>query len=366
MIPLLLAVVLTTAQAAPGPALENDAWHAIRDRRADDAERLFEQLTSRQPEDARAWLGYAAAALLRGRDVDARPRLERALTLEPANAEAALLLADVFYRQGRAIDSIRVLERAAAAGAQDAAVSSRLARLRAEQDLHAGFNQANSARFTVLMEGPPEHSLAAAVVQDLDAAWDHISTTLFTQPQGTITVTLYTESQFTDITRAPAWAAAAYDGRIRVPVRGALADRAELKRVLTHELAHAFVRAAAPRNVPTWLDEGIASVVEPRSLEWARAQALEAGRLLAPSSLRGSFRTLDGDDARLAYAQSALLVQAMIDLHSAGAVNALLGDLGRGVAFDAAFRSRMYEPFELFFDRFASALGLPYDGAGRG
>ena len=364
MIPLLLAVVVATAQAASPAAIEADAWRAVQERRAADAERLFHQLTALRPDEARAWLGYAAAALLAGRDADARPRLERAIALEPARADAALLLSDVFYRQGRAVDAIRVLERAAAAGAADAALAGRLARLRAEQDLHAGFNQSNSARFTVLFEGPPEQSLADAVIADLDAAWARIAGTLFAPPAGPITVTLYTERQFTDITRAPAWAAAAYDGRIRVPMRGALADRAELARVLTHELAHAFVRASAPRNVPAWLDEGIASVVEPRDLEWAREEVRAAGRLLPPSALGGSFRHLGGDRARLAYAQSALLVAAMLERHPPGALNALLADLGRGVPFDAAFRSRMYESFEAFFDRFASALGVPYDGAG--
>lgn len=206
MIPLLLAVVIATAQAASPAAIEADAWRAVQERRAADAERLFDELTSRRPDDARAWLGYAAAALL----------------------------------AGRAADAIRVLERAAAAGAADRALAGRLARLRAEQDLHAGFNQSNSARFTVLFEGPPEQSLAEAVIADLDAAWERIAAALFAPPAGPITVTLYTERQFTDITRAPAWAAAAYDGRIRVPMRGALADRAELARVLTHELAHAF------------------------------------------------------------------------------------------------------------------------------
>lgn len=355
------ALVLAAGQAPSLPDLEARAWRAVQERRAADAEQLFEQLTDRRPDAARAWLGYAAAALLRGRDDDARPRLERALALEPAGAEAALLLADVFYRQGRAGDAIRVLQRAREAGATDPAVGSRLDRLTAERDLHGGFNTAGNARFTVLFEGPPEQAMADAVLRRLDAAWARVSATLFTPPAGAVTVTLYTEEQFFDITRAPSWAAGAFDGSIRVPMRGALADEAELDRVLTHELAHAFVRAAAPRHVPVWLDEGLASVVEPRGLDWARADVRAAGRLLPPDSLRRPFRALDGETARLAYAQSALLVEAMLERHPPAALNALVGDLGRGVPFDQAFRSRMYEPFEAFVEGFARQLGLPYD-----
>jgi hypothetical protein len=362
LIPLLAAAALFLATAqAPAPSLAAEAWRAVQERRADDAERLFQQLTAARPGDARAWVGYAAAALLRGRDHDARPRLERALALEPADAEAALLLSDVFFRQGRVDDARRTLERARDAGGATPRLTERLGQLRDEQALHAGFNQAVSGRFTVLFEGPPENALAAVVLEYLDAAWTRLGETMFTPPAGPITVTLYTEQQFTDITRAPAWAAAAFDGRIRLPVRGALGDRAELERVLTHELAHAFVRAAAPRGVPKWLDEGIASMVEPRGLAWARDELRRATRLVPAASLERSFKDLSGDDARLAYAQSALLARAIVDRHSTGALNALLADLGRGVPFDAAFRARMFESWAAFVSRFASESGVPYD-----
>lgn len=365
MIPWLAAAAAVIAQApAPPPAaLAAEAWRAVQERRADDAERLFEQLTDALPRDARAWVGFAAAALLRGRDYDARPRLERALELAPADAEAALLLSDVFFRQNRLVDATRALERAAAAGASSERVSARLAQLRAEEALHSGFNQSLSGRFTVMFEGRPEQSLAGVVLELLDEAWARVSGTLFTPPAGPITVTLYTEQQFEDVTRAPAWAAAAFDGRIRLPVRGALADRDELRRVLIHEVAHAFVRAAAPRNVPAWLDEGIASFVEPRGLDWAREEVRRAGRLIPPARLQSGFRGLDDRDARLAYAQSALLAAAIVDRHSLGALNALVADLGRGVPFDEAFRSRTFQPWPVFVERFASEIGVPYDGA---
>lgn len=355
------ALVLAVPQAAVSRQLESDAWRAVQERRAADAEDLFRQLTNQRPDDARAWLGWAAAALLRGRDDDARPRLERALTLAPSNVDAALLLADVFYRQGRAEDAIRVLDRARSAGADDSALTSRLARLTAERELHDGFSASGNARFVVLFEGAPEQAMAEAVLRRLDAAWTRVSSTLFTPPGGPVTVTLYTEEQFVDITRAPAWAVGAFDGSIRVPMRGALDDEAELDRVLTHELAHAFVRAAARRHVPVWLDEGIASVVEPRGLDWARAEVRAAGRLLATERLRGPFRDLDADSARLAYAQSALLVEAMLARHPPAALNALIGDLGRGVPLEQAFRSRMYESFDAFVEGFARDWGVPYD-----
>ena len=358
MIAVLLALLLVAPQ---DPALAARAWQALQARNAAEAQRLFDELTRATPSDARAWVGYAAAALLAGRDHDARPRLERALALDPADAEASLLLADIFFRQARLDDAVRTLEQAEAAGARGATIASRLARLRSERDVNAGLRQTGSDRFIVLFEGAPAQDLAAAVVAKLDAAWDRVSRSLFVAPLSAVTVTLYTGEQFVDITRAPAWAAAAYDGRIRLPVRGALDDAADLERVLTHELAHAFVRAAAPRNIPAWLDEGIASVMEPRDLRWARDELARSGRLLPPASLMASFRALPAGQARLAYAQSALMVRAMIDANGEGALNALLADLGRGVPFDTAFRNRLFVSWPEFAARFASQAGVPYD-----
>ena len=77
-------------------------------------------------------------------------------------------------------------------------------------------------------------------------------------------------------------------------------------------------------------------------------------------------KTIDagsGADAQLAYAQSALLVSAIVERHSIGALNSLLSDLGRGIPFEQAFASRMFQPWPVFISRFASDLGLPYDGA---
>ena len=84
-----------------------------------------------------------------------------------------------------------------------------------------------------------------------------------------VPVVLYTREQFRDITRSPEWAAAAYDGIIRVPMRGAGEKGEDLDRVLAHEFSHALIRSLATRNLPTWLNEGLASVLESDDLDWA-------------------------------------------------------------------------------------------------
>src|SRR5688572_17904099 len=115
--------------------------------------------------------------------------------------------------------------------------------------------------FTVSFSGPEEADLAAKALESLDIAYWRIGQVLNTYPATPVPVVLYTTEQFRDITRAPEWAAGAYDGIIRVPMRGALAKTAELDRVMAHEFAHALLRTLAPTGVPTWLNEGLAAAL---------------------------------------------------------------------------------------------------------
>ena len=92
----------------------------------------------------------------------------------------------------------------------------------------------------------------------LEVAYWSIGGALRTYPPQPITIVLYTQEQFQDITRFPAWAAGAYEGQIRVPVQGALDRRGELERMLPHESVHALVAALGGRTVLVWLNEGLA------------------------------------------------------------------------------------------------------------
>ena len=50
--------------------------------------------------------------------------------------------------------------------------------------------------------------------------YSRIGKTLNSFPTETLTVILYTNREFHDITRSPAWATGNYDGRIRIAVGG--------------------------------------------------------------------------------------------------------------------------------------------------
>jgi hypothetical protein len=161
-------------------------------------------------------------------------------------------------------------------------------------------------------------------------------------------VVLYTREQFRDITRLAAWSAAAYDGRIRVPLGGALEEGDELDRVLSHEFVHGLVAMLGGRTVPAWVNEGLATVLE-------RTDALNAEAPLARtdvrpplSQLHRGFVGLSRRDAEIAYASAARAARRLIDQRGPAAVVALLKDLSRGAPFASAFEQRIAMRYEDF------------------
>jgi tetratricopeptide (TPR) repeat protein len=305
------------------------------------------------PRDPRVPFRAAVDAYLRGELDTARTSLERALTLAPHFTDASILLGDVLYRSSDITGAIAVYEAALRYAPSHQTLNQRLEAMRREATLGTGFFQAQGAHFTVLFEGPADEELARRAVEMLEDAYWRVGAAFGTYPEHLITVVLYTQEQFRDITRSPQWAAAAYDGRIRVPMRGALADQAELERVLTHEFTHALLQTLAPRNVPTWLHEGLAVAFEPNGSAWIDAELTRSTHRVTVATLTAGFGRLSSADARQAYVDSGFLARALVQQIGAPAVVELLRDLARGDRFAAAFETRAAMPFESFLDGLA-------------
>lgn len=346
----LLAPAAARAQVDPKTALlERDGFQLLEEGQARRAANTFRDALKGDPKNARLHLGAGIAAYLERRDADARNALERALALDQTLADARQVLGRVLRRQGDFAGAIRAYEAFVALRPGEREGADTLERWRREQALHDRMSHAVGERFTVSFEGPAEEALAARAIESLDRAYWRIGDLLGgAYPLNPVPVVLYTREQFRDVTRSPAWAAGAYDGMIRVPVRGALDKSEELDRVLAHEFAHALVRGLAARGVPTWLNEGLASAVESDNLSWAEARLQQAGTTIPLANLTTSFGRLSGDEAELAYAESAVLVRHMLDEAGGYAVANLLRDLGEGAGFNAAFLRRIQREFADF------------------
>jgi tetratricopeptide (TPR) repeat protein len=359
-----LAVVSVLGLFAPGALaqidprtalLEKAGWEALEAGQAHAAAENFRAALDADPRNARLHLGAGIAAYLERRDADARTELERALALDPRLTEARTLLGQVQHRMGDVRAGIATLELSIAdarPGARADAAVATLERWRRELELHDRMHEAIGAHFSVSFEGPAEEALATEALASLDRAYWRIGAILGAYPTTAVRVVLYTTEQFRDITRSPSWAAAAYDGTIRVPMRGALDNRRELDRVLAHEFTHALVRTLGASGVPTWLNEGLASALEADDLTWAEKRVHDAPVRVPLQALQSGFSRLDGAQAQLAYATSALAVRRMLDEAGGAAIANLLRDLGDGGDFDAAFLHRIQRPLADFQSAF--------------
>jgi hypothetical protein len=150
------------------------------------------------------------------------------------------------------------------------------------------------------------------------------------------------------VTRLPEWATGVYDGRIKVPMGDASASTADLRRVLDHELVHAMVAQVAGPTVPAWLNEGLATALEPGGLEWAESLLDTTATRVPFEQLARGFRGLSLGEAKPAYAQSAIAVKTLIDRHGVVGVMGLLRAIGGGLPFAEAFQQALAVPFEEF------------------
>jgi tetratricopeptide (TPR) repeat protein len=276
-----------------------------------------------------------------GQNDMAQAHFECALARNPNYLGAAQWLGDLHYRAGRLHEAISIYEAARQRSPADRQLRQQLAEWRKEHELVRRFGEVRSEHFTALFDAAADESLARDALERLEAAYRRVGNTLGVYPHHRITVLLYTRQQFRDITKLAAWSAAAYDGRIRVPIGRALEQPEELDRVLSHEFVHAVVAMVGGRNVPAWVAEGLATVLEPAGPQDAEVVLTRTGARPELSTLDRSFVELSRPDAEIAYASATRAVRRLIEQRGVAPLVALLQDLAQGAQFANAFHQRM-------------------------
>jgi tetratricopeptide (TPR) repeat protein len=256
--------------------------------------------------------------------------LDQALKVDPRLTQAAGLLGEIAYHEGDLDLAIKTYERLLTSVPTNLVVRDRLKQWRDEAALPQSSQSLKDDRFAIMFDGPVQEKLAARATTVLSAAFFRIGKALGSYPSAPINVILYSERQFRDITGAPEWSGGGFDGQVRMPVKGASQNLQEFDRVLTHELTHAVLKSLAPRNLPVWLNEGLAMYFEGRD-------GLQSGRRLASvhlyvplAALRSSFTGLNADQAALAYEESNFATRALIDRAGLAGIGMLLQDLDAG------------------------------------
>ncbi|MCB0361034.1 MAG: hypothetical protein KDD44_15400, partial [Bdellovibrionales bacterium] len=139
-------------------------------------------------------------------------------------------------------------------------------------------------------------------------------------PRQTVRFQLLSENRFRALYNPPEWTAALFeDGLVSVPVPArSHGFRRELLRTLRHEYAHGVVAELSAGRCPAWFDEGFAQIVEGAPSAWLRQTTrkwLQARASLPLKTLSDGFFHLASADVPVAYAQSRVAVQELLDRH---------------------------------------------------
>jgi tetratricopeptide (TPR) repeat protein len=293
-------------------------------------------------------LNYYAALLVRmGNPAEALPFAERAVRAAPDSPDALTVLGYVQFSADHTQDAIRTWKHSLELR-PDAAVQKYLEKAQRDVTAEANFTQRESSHFTLKYEGDQtSDALRGQLVATLESEYDDLVRDLGIAPRNSISVVLYTGQAFFDVTQAPSWTGAVYDGKLRIPINGLSSVTPELARVLKHELAHSFISQLSSGRCPQWLNEGIAQALEPKQVSHGQllANLFQTQHEIPLNALEGSFMQFSSMQAAVAYEESLAAVQYISDTYGMSDLPRILERLSQGSSTEAALRATIHSDY---------------------
>jgi tetratricopeptide (TPR) repeat protein len=314
----------------------------------DQARRYFESALRFQPENATVLIYYSALLVRTGKASQALSYAQRAVSSAPQSPDAYTVLGYAQQASDRTRDAVASWQHSLELR-PDPAVQQYLDKAQREQNAETDFTQRESSHFVMHYEGKQtSEAFRGQILAALESDYDDLARDLGTPPHDNILVTLYTEQAFFDVTRAPLWSGALNDGKLRIPISGLSSLTPELARVLKHELAHSFINQLSAGRCPPWLHEGIAQLLEPRTLSGdgrQLAQLFKAQHNIPLNLLEGSFTRLSSGEAYVAYAESLAAVSYINDSYGMSDLQRILQRLSEGSSTEAALRAIIHSDY---------------------
>jgi tetratricopeptide (TPR) repeat protein len=329
----------------------------------DQARRYFDSALHFQPDNATVLIYYAALLVRTGNPSQALPYAQRAVSAAPDSPDAYTVLGYAQQACDHTKDAVASWKHSLELR-PDPAVQQYLAKAQREQNVETDFAQRESSHFVLHYEGKQtSEAFRGQILAALESDYDDLARDLGTPPRDNILVTLYTEQAFFDVTRAPSWSGALNDGKLRIPISGLTSMTSELARVLKHELAHSFINQLSAGRCPPWLHEGIAQLMEPKSLGSdgrQLARLFKSQNNIPLNVLEGSFMRFSGAQAYVAYAESLAAVSYIDDSYGMSDIQRILQRLSEGSSTEAALRATIRSDYGQFESDLARYLSDKY------
>lgn len=315
---------------------EGWGWQALRSGRPDEARTLFRRGLDATPEDPALLKALGIAAIHDGHSQDALGPLEQAATGD-ADPEVRLLLARIYDQRDEPERALHHLRELLVRKPGHEAARRLFDKVEREHHVEAGFRRHVTEHFIVKYRGPRDGEASPELLQTLETAYARVGAQLGWRPPEPVTVVVYEDRQFRNVARVHGWVTGLFDGKIRLPLGGALPPASVLDRLVVHEYAHAAIHDLSRGRAPRWLHEGLAQV-----LEGAIADPLlrVPGRLTL-TGLEALVTDPDPLRARAGYDIALWVVQDLVNRGGIPALRQLLERLGGGDGLAAAV-ARVY------------------------
>lgn len=323
----------------------------------------FENALRFQSENSTILVYYSALLVRTGNAGQAISYAQRAVRSAPQSADAYTMLGYAQFACDRTKEAVESWRHSLALR-PDPAVEQLLTKAQREQTVESDFSLGESSHFVLHYEGKQtSETFRAQILEALESDYDDLSRDLGNPPHDNISVTLYTEQAFFDVTHAPSWSGAINDGKLRIPVSGLNSMTPELARVLKHELAHSFINQLSAGRCPTWLHEGIAQMLEPKSLGGDGHQLavlFKTQQEIPLHALEASFMNFSGIQAYAAYAESLAAVSYINETFGMGDIQRILQRLSEGNSTEAALRATIHSDYGQLESELAKYLADHY------
>lgn len=202
------------------------------------------------------------------------------------------------------------------------------------------YGDAASEHFNIVFSKEEHDEIRLWIRDILEEAYKEVGKGLGYHPDSSVTVILYNQKDFFDVTRAPGWAGGLYDGKIRLPIRGLTKVTPNLKRIIVHEYTHALVHKITLK-CPLWLNEGLAEY-----FSLGDVQTIPQYHPLY--KLEKRFPSHTSQSISISYRQSYSAVKRLEERFGMSRIKDLLDKLSEGTAFPEAFEDVFYISYRKF------------------
>ena len=319
---------------------------------------LTDSLNYSEEYQAYEGLGYIAG---KKNDLDSAEKYYlKALEINPNADEVVLNLGIVYYYQERLDLALEKLTEYSQANPTDETARYFIEKINRENPVESTLDTRETGHFIVKYSGTNKNLVGDSLLPILEDAYATVGEKLGYYPDHKVTVILYTDEEFKAATDSPGWAGAIFDGKIRIPVKGASSSTDLLRKMVVHEYTHAVIFDLAGENCPAWLNEGLAQSMEGAPVDGADAVVMDyvklRGKDIPLRSLTVSFTNMSPESAYAAYMMSLSATDFLIDKYGMSSVRTILSGIKGGKTIEQAIQAALLISQEDFVDRWVVYL----------